>query len=554
MYKLILVDDEEEVRKGIVQKIDWKKCGFEIAGEAENGREALEIVEKVVPDVILADIKMPFMDGLELSEVLRERFPSTKIVIITGFDEFEYAQKAVRLNVIEYVLKPISSEELTNILVKIKVKIDEEIAQKRNIQILKEHYRRSLPILREKFLASLITGKLNKKEICEKTNYYGLNLNGDEFVVSIISIDNGVASTNRIRNYSQVGSNFESDEDFDNIPEGKELLNFSLLRICKDIVNKHNLGMAFLYNDHIVIISVHDEGDREPVVRKSLSVLEEIRQGAQKFLGITVTAGIGMVCRDIVQIKHSYESALTALDYRLVLGGNRIICIEDLEPQCSQKIVFDEIKERTLISCIKVGTAEDIKETVETMFKEVTDAKTSFKDYQIYLMEMLTAILKAAKGLNTDTDHILGTNCNLFIEMYKLKAINEVKNWFIEICLKIRSYISNHRHNTCKLLVKKAIDYVHNHYHESDITIDKICRYLYISPTYFSSIFKKEMKMTFINYLTHIRMEAAKELLRTTDLKSFEIAAKVGYSEPNYFSYCFKKNFGISPTQYRNNF
>lgn len=537
MYKLILVDDEEEVRKGILQKIEWEKYGFTIAGEAENGREALEIAEKTLPDVVITDIKMPFMDGLKLSKQIRERFPTTKIIVLTGFDEFEYAQKAIRLNVVEYVLKPVSSKELIDILVKVKSRIDEEIAQKENVEALREKYEKSLPVLKEKLLTSLITSKLGKAEILEQSKDYGVNLNGDNFVVSVVSVDHN----------NSIPGSFS-------VPDQKRLLKFAVHGICDEISTKYNLGISFLHNDNIVIISVSYGRDKGTAMERTAAALEEMRQSVQKFLKFTVTIGVGTACSDVVLINNSYQNALSALDYRLVIGKNRIICIEDIEPLCVDRIVFDDIKERALTSCLKVGTEEDIINTVDNLFEEIIESRASFKDYQIYLLEMVTAILKVAKSSNVDMERVFGSNYNLFVELYRFNDIQEVKGWIKSISMKIMNYIIKDRCDTCKLLVGKAKEFVRSNYSQSDITINKVCGHLHISPAYFSSIFKRETKMTFINYLTKVRMDAARELLRGTGLKSFEIAEKVGYAEPNYFSYCFKKNFGVSPSEYRNSF
>ncbi len=158
LYRIILVDDEEEVRKSIIKKIDWKDAGFQVVGDAENGQEAMEVVEALEPDVVLTDVRMPYMDGLTLAEWVRQNYPSIKIIIFSGFDDFEYAKQAIRLNVIEYILKPVNVEELTAILKKIKNSLDEEIAQKRNIDLLREKYLKSLPIIREQFLNDMPPG------------------------------------------------------------------------------------------------------------------------------------------------------------------------------------------------------------------------------------------------------------------------------------------------------------------------------------------------------------------------------------------------------------
>ena len=188
MYKIILVDDEEEVRRGVLNKIQWNKYGFEIVGEAENGKEALEIVEKNTPDIVITDIKMPFMDGMKLTQILYERFPTIKTIILTGFDEFEYAKTAIKLNVIEYVLKPVSSEDIIELLINVKEKLDREFEEKKNIKLLKESYIKSLPILREKFLSSIIRGNINIDEIKEKEKKYNVNLKGEAFLIDRKSV------------------------------------------------------------------------------------------------------------------------------------------------------------------------------------------------------------------------------------------------------------------------------------------------------------------------------------------------------------------------------
>ena len=165
LYRIILVDDEEEVRKSIIRKIDWTAVGFAVVGDAENGEDALEKIENLEPDVVLTDIRMPYMDGLTLAERIRQKYPSMKIVIFSGYDDFEYAKQAIKLNVTEYILKPVNVEELTAILKRIKTNLDEEIEQKRNVNLLRENYKRSLPILREQFLKDLISRPMDGETV-----------------------------------------------------------------------------------------------------------------------------------------------------------------------------------------------------------------------------------------------------------------------------------------------------------------------------------------------------------------------------------------------------
>lgn len=536
MYKLILADDEEEVRKGIIKKIQWEQYGFDLVGEAENGREALEIAEKITPDVVITDIKMPFMDGLQLSEALKKKFPNIKIIILTGFDEFEYAHKAVNLNVIEYALKPVSSKDLIEILLKVKVQIDDELSKEADMDNLKEYYVKSLPILKEKFLTALITSKLPQEEIHEKSKNYNIDLLGKAFVVAVISIDRGDIYYSKKSEYG----------------EETELIKFAVLNIATEILSRYNLHNVFMYNDQVILISNYREENRVAISNEILSILEEIRQSIKRCLMRTVTIGLGTIFKDVSLISNSYENAISALDYRLILGNNRTIWIEDIEPSSQDKIIFDEIMEHDLSSSIKVGTEKEINETIDRMFDKLLAVTVPFKDYQIYLLEMLTTIFKVAKNSNVDLVNVFGENYNLFVELYEFNDLNIVRKWFKDISLRITNYIITDRQDTCKLLVQKAKDYISKYYGDSEITINKLCNYLHISPTYFSFIFKRETEMTFVNYLTQIRMDMSKELLRTTNMKSSAIAIDVGYSEPNYFSYCFKKYFGISPSEYKN--
>jgi two-component system, response regulator YesN len=535
MYRLIVVDDEEEVRKGIIEKIPWKELGFTVIGEAANGVEALEIADKAIPDVVITDIKMPFLDGIKLSEEMKMRFPTVKIAIITGFDEFEYAQKAVKLMVEEYILKPISAGELIEVLLKLKAKLDEEAAQKKDMEALKEYYIKSLPLIREKFLDSLIRNNFSKEEILEKSKAYGLNISGTNFLVSVINMDFKIASENKAYDIRD-----------------KELLRFAVVNIGEEILYRQNKDIIFRSNDYIVIIFSSNDSSKDKFIRTSLFTLEEIRQSIKKYIKVTATIGVGTFEEDICSISYSYDSAVSALDYKLIFGNNKVIFIEDVEPQYTNKIVFDETKERALISSLKVGTMEEIQKNIDILFNEIIPKKASFKEYNIYLIEVLTTILKVARDLQVNISEALGANINPFAEINNFINLQDVKSWMIDISKRIKSSICKERQDSCKLLVDKVIEHVNSNYGDSELTVEKLCMLLHISPNYFSAIFKKETKQNFSSYLTDLRLKRARELLLNTNLKTFEIAKRVGYSEANYFSYCFKKNLAISPSEYRN--
>ncbi|WP_019421658.1 response regulator transcription factor [Paenibacillus sp. OSY-SE] len=562
MYKLLLVDDEEDVREGLLREIEWSGCGYEVIGTAENGREAIEAVDKLRPDVVVTDIQMPFLNGLQLSEGIREQFPTIKIIILTGYDEFEYAQKAVKLHIDEYVLKPFSSQELIDVLLKVKTSMDEEQAQRENVHVLQEHYRSSLPVLKEVFLASLFTRKVNRKEIDEKSRIYDLPLCGSQFMLSVISLDIPCSLlSNRKEEEPSLQPFIQQSPQRDaGVPQhalslkdtgDSRLQLFAVYNIAEEIVHKHELGFVMIHNEEVVLISCDESPDMEPIRQRTLLVLEEIRQSVERYLRFSVTAGAGTVIHTLEEAPYAYNAAIAALDYRVILGSNRVICIDDVEMRMVEKLCFDHWKEEALIRCLKVGTAEELRGMLDSLFQGLMEAHISVKDFQIYVMEMLIALMKVARDAGQAADTAVGDELASFERIREFRHMEEAKQWVLQLCTRLMHHIAADRQTSYKKLVQEATSFVEANYENSDLSITMVCGHLHISAGYFSSIFKKETKMTFINYLLQLRMEKAKQYLRSTDWKTFEIAEQVGYSDPNYFSYSFKKYAGLSPKEYR---
>jgi two-component system, response regulator YesN len=545
MYTLLLVDDEANVREGVVQEIDWEHCGFEVVGIAENGKEAYELTERLRPDVIVTDIMMPYLDGIGLSRLVRENYPRTKIILLTGFDEFEYAQQAVKLQIKEYVLKPFSSQELIDALFKVKSLLDHEKEQRENSELLLQHYKESLPILRNNFLNALVTRQIEKQEILKKFQNYNISLMGDLYAVSILHVDR-IPSTPLDHTVNK-NHNYKSLKHL----EDREVQLFAVLDIAEEICNQRQIGIVFILNEHVVYIASYDGLEKEQVLNHTFSILEEIRMSTEEYLGFSITIGVGTVNSDVANLKNSHQDAVQALDYRQILGNNRIIYIGDVEQRTDVKVEFDDAKEKELICYLKIGSISEIKTLFDSYFQLIEDACITFRDLQINLIEILTAILKVARDLGIDMDEILGNNDMLLTELRNFNNLTEAKQWFYSLCNRVVGAIATERMSKSKNLIDLAKDYIEKMYHESDISISMVCNHLHISTGYFSYLFKKEMKTTFVNYLTNIRMETARELLQTSDLKSFEIAERVGYLDPNYFSFCFKKYFGMTPKECR---
>lgn len=413
-YGILLVDDEEEVRSAILRKIDWSGIGFGQVHDAENGQDALEKIEQYKPDVLLTDIRMPYMDGLKLCEQVRKKYPSMKLLIFSGFDDFEYAKQAIKLKVTEYILKPVNVEELSEILTRVKLGLDEEIRQRRDVDRLRSNFESSIPMLQEVFLNQVINGRLGEAETASGLDKYRINLKNarkwDVFVA-------------RAQKNDQPGS------------EDQRLLTLSAFLL--DSLSTYYRLSVFRTGDMICGIVAIDDANTKTEL---LDLLNELCVESRRLLGFSVSAGIGHSCMELIQMERSYKSAIEALNY-------------------------GEIK---------------------------------------------------APG------------CAFYI--------NDI-TWEQE--------------NSAAKAVASAKKYIAAHYTDPELSADEICRYLCVSPNYFSTIFKKETGQTYIAYLTAVRLEKAVELLEHTQEKTYAISERVGYLDQNYFSYVFKKKYGMSPTKYR---
>lgn len=541
MLKLILVDDEADVREGLMQQIDWEDGGFMVEGCAENGREALEMIERCRPDVVVTDIHMPFMDGLQLSQWIRDNYPLTKIIILTGYDEFEYARKAIRLQIDEYVLKPFSSGELAGILGKVKERIERETAEKEDLEQLRDHYRSSLPVLRELFLAELAVRRIPSKVIEEKQLSLEVDLSQGHYAGAVLSLDVPVRQS-RPGEDNAAGNRKE--------PEERSLQLLAVRRMVEELLAETPDIYVFMAGGEIGLIACRLQ---EELPRKLLRLLELIRDKVRMYLKLSVSIGVGASVAEACGLYRSFEDARQALDYRLLLGEGRVIWIHDVEAADSgtRHLSMDILTEERLIRAIKLGTPEERGCLIDSLFNPKESGGASMLDYQVFWLEMMAVLLRLAKESGMQPQELFGPESNPLTEFAAFTGPDPLKERLTDICGKLASKFENGRSTSRRSVVEQAKLMVQQQYGNSELTIGEVCSRLHISSGYFSTIFKKETGLTFVTYLMQIRMEAARELLRTTGLKAFEIAEQTGFSDPNYFSFCFKKKFGLSPKEYR---
>lgn len=525
-YTVLLVDDEEEVIQIIMKKLDWEELGFSVVGYACNGVKALEMVEEYQPDVVMTDIKMPYMNGMELSHHIKMEYPTTKILIFTGFDEFEYAREAIHLEVEEYVLKPVNSMELTNVFRQLKMKLDQEISEKRNMEILKKYYMESLPLLQANFYSMLMEGRVREEEISGYLSDCQLSFEGPFFCCLVVHT-----------------SSSQMPEDMNIL-----LLSTSVQKQAEEHLGERWKAKAFPYFENTVLIAQ----------LKSESEITELTDDCDRFckyalhiIGAVVTVGIGQVCGNIHDLSQSYSSARNAVSYRVIYGASRAINVKESVPQeISKPDLAKDAQLSNLFKMIRLGSAEDVTSAVKQYLNHESFTEKSLQMYHVDLMELISALYRFAANHEV-TAEAFPENMNvLYVRLLDMDA-DILQKWLTDISLLFREELLDARNRSTKSFVSRAKEYVHNNYTDEGLSLDRICKVLGVSNSYFSTIFKKKTWKSFIGYLTDYRMDQASRLLIETNNKSYIIAKQVGYADSNYFSYVFKRRFGVSPSRYR---
>ncbi|WP_091205992.1 response regulator [Oribacterium sp. WCC10] len=526
----MLVDDEENVIQVIINKIDWESLGFSVQGYAHNGLEALEMAEESQPDVVMTDIKMPYMDGLELARRLKQQYPTIKIIIFSGFDEFEYAKEAIRLEAEEYILKPIDSTELSEVFKRIKTSLDKEFNEKQNINMLKKYYQESLPILQENFYTALIEGREDEETLSRDMMDYQVSLDGPFYDVVLLHNSTSLA------------------------PEGINplLITMSVRKLWEEHMREKWEAKFFSYLGNVVIIvQMKSESD----VRELTDECQVLCRLSKHISKATITAGVGKPVSNIMGLPKSYSGAREAISYRVIYGRGQAINIAEIAPEGNKN--SDSIKTEStdeklyaVFKAIKMDSEENLDAEIDKYMAEEAPVNPSIQDYRFFVMDLVTEIYRFMKSNHIDASSIFDKDADPYDKVQHLELF-ELTGWFKKTTHEIREVLRANRTDTTKGFVSKAIDYVRENYGNKDLTVESICSYLVISSAYFSTVFKKETGKTFINYLTDIRMEKAVRMLLEDNEKTYVIAEAVGYSDPNYFSYVFKKKFGVSPSRYK---
>lgn len=530
--KVFLVEDEVIIRSGVKKSINWEQEGYEFVGEASDGELAYPMILKEKPDILITDIRMPFMDGLELSRLVKKELPDIKILILSGYDEFEYAKKAIKIGVTEYLLKPISAAKLTEVLNAVAETIRQENEEKNLLETYFAEMRENTERDKMRLFEKLLMGDLSMGEILEAGERFGMNLGASCYKIVLFKI---LANLENHVYAEQMVDACSSVEQAASMMEGVY------------VFQRGVEGWAFL-------LTAQDEKSME----ESAKILyQNLKQAMKNYTQLEYFGGIGSTVPRIRSLKQSFREADRAFAARFVEEANQIISQKEFEKsQMEEGLKMQGVvqigKSREMLQkFLSTGTREEVKAFSDAYISRIEEENIrSTMVRQYVVIDVCIVILSFCERISS-ANRLQEEAEELQKMMQKIHSLSEIKKYVVRLlneAIELRDAESGRRYSDLIAAAKKEIE---NHYMTEEISLNTVAISVGMSPSYFSSIFSKEAGKTFVEYLTEVRIEKAKEFLMCSSMKTSEIGYEVGYKDPHYFSYIFKKVQGCSPKEYR---
>lgn len=535
MLKVFLVEDESIVREGLRDNIPWEQYGYRFVGEASDGEMALSMIQKLKPDVLLTDIKMPFMDGLSLSRIVHQEFPDMKIIIISGYDDFEYARQAIQVGVEQYLLKPITRANLQKVLSELKVKIELEREQRNYQEKYQAESREHEQFVRTNFFIKVFEGRMPVQEIYEEAGKLSLKLNSPCYNLLMLKLQERRGGEN---------SGYESEEF---ARKREELLHY-FLRYPEYLTIRWNI------NTYCILVKSGTEQIRE-FTQRCLDNIERICKPTEEIF--EWYAAVGEPVERLSLLAECYEGVSHLFAYRFLMPEVHIFTKEVAETYVPREVsgkIGDidsaKVDPELIRDFLARGNREEIGDFVNNYLLGIQEAVKSrlFQNYLAFHIHF--AAMAYVESLGYDKKELLALLGEEQIQEVNLgfEELSAYIRRILEAAMELRDRESD---NQSRRILKKALEYIEDNYQQESLSLNSAANEVGVSANYFSAIFSQAMQLTFVEYVTQKRMEKAKKLLRQTEKHSGDIALEVGYKDPHYFSFVFKKTQGCTPREYR---
>lgn len=542
MLKIFLAEDEVVVRETIKRMIPWEELGFELVGEAADGEMALPLLIRQQPDLLITDIKMPFMDGLTLARLAKKEIPGLKVVILSGYDDFNYAKQAIGIGVEDYLLKPITKNALIERLSEIRSRYEHEKTQKEYYEKFQREMQAYEKNSSRDFFEALVGGSMDMMEVYKRAEKLGLDIVAEAYNVLIFTMN--------------------CDEDFSGQRDEYSSWEAESLELLENFFAGHSSAMLFRSN--IFSYGVLLKGQRETIEENTRACVDEIRKILSRQDGRREWfLAVGQSVERLSQIQKSYHTASRAFSQRYLYDEN-ILYYDEMETMehpggqaetednaYLQKVDVNALNPAILQKFLSNGLQEETENFVKDYFYAIGQEPMEslvFRNYVI--LNVRFSVISFIRGLGCDTNEMESADTEeVLAESGKnMESAIAYAKKMISQAIEIRDQNSGNKNRS---ILKTAVDFIDSHYMEEDISLNTVANVANVSSNHFSALFSQNMGQTFIEYLTTLRMNKAKELLRCTGMRSSEIAGEIGYKDAHYFSYLFKKTQGMTPSDYR---
>src|SRR5690554_1425557 len=527
MAGILLVEDEDAIREKLMKNVDWSAHGFNPVLGAGNGLEALELLQRHSVEIMVTDIQMPKMNGIELIKALKDQGYRLKIIVISGFAEFEYARESITLNVSEYLLKPFATKRLLDVALKVQEEMRKEQEEESELNELRSQIKENMVDLREKFLVDLLNGNLPGSELGSKLRFFDLQeYEGKSYQTVLMELHTGQAETTQ--------------------EEDKYLLNLQFYRQADRVLAGSPYNHLLLNLGNHRIVAVFFAPDSALPMRLE-EYLTELRDYFQK----EVTFGVSNSYQGLQDLSVAYREACVALQYRYLHGWDRVYSIKDLHldhPGYHKSLYL--VYQNRIFDNLRIGAHEQIHHDLKSLFAEMKTSQLNPETIRIIGANLVLLACATLNELGYNPEEIFTGGFPSLSEISHTESLNELEEVIGQFFTRINLLVGERRDSTNKRMVDEIRRYLEDNY-ASEITLSAIADQYRISPGYLSLLFTEHTGNNFVDYLTERRIGKAKELLKHTQLRIYEIAAAVGYNDPFYFSNCFKKLTHKTPSEYR---
>lgn len=531
MLKVLIIEDEMLVRMNLTTLINWEKNGFVICGEATNGKDAIEKIEIQRPHIVIMDVVMPIMDGVELSYYISRKYKDVKMIVLSNYGEFDYVRETLKNGAVDYVLKhSLNSTTLLDVLNKAKTRIEEEIQEKNERIRTEERLKIAIDAIKENYIKKLVLG-VNTDKVRDYFELLQLELGWKNVVVVSMHILNYLIITNDY-----------SDKE-------QELLIHSIINVCNQIINRMKNGIISYIEQgrFILLFSCESEKSESNIYQLVYNYMERISNAIDNFLDIEVVWGsTNHLCNNYLDIPQHYHRACKVMEEKL----NAKIDNEQNRNDNKKVISLSISDEKKLLSAIEMKDTEQIYEILNHIFCELEEHGANYDSVQIITTELLTIALKACKEFGIETQNIYNPEKHKVNCLLQKMSIKNIYEWIKGIYFRLIELAkTKYVRGDYSEYVNNAILYLNNNYME-DISLDKVAEIVGISPSYLSRLFRDETGQSFVSYLNNIRIDMAKKYIREGEKNIKTLYNKVGFNSYSYFFTIFKEIVGCTPLTY----